>query len=145
MRNASKKLVPCSTHSIRRSLGMTMTVSTQPISSAERLLGLLHAALAFERERLGDHSDGERAEFAGEIGDHGRGAAAGAAAETRGDEHHVRAVERFENFFGVLERGFAADLGIRARAESFGELRAESAVLRAPATTSAPANRCWRR
>src|SRR5580700_8710438 len=34
MRNASKKLVPCSTHSIRRSLGITMTVSTLPISSA---------------------------------------------------------------------------------------------------------------
>src|SRR5487761_221165 len=33
MRNASKKLVPCSTHSISRSLGITMTVSTQPISS----------------------------------------------------------------------------------------------------------------
>ena len=29
------------------------------------------------------------------------------------------------NFFGVFERGFAADFGIRARAETFGELRAE--------------------
>ena len=42
-----------------------------------------------------------------------------------GDEHHVRAVERFENFLGVFERGFAADFGIGARAESLGELRAE--------------------
>ncbi len=91
----------------------------------QRLLGLLHAALAFERERLGDHGDGERAEFAREIGDHGRRAAAGAAAEAGGDEHHVRAVERFEDFLGVLERRLAADLGIRARAEPLGELRAE--------------------
>ena len=42
-----------------------------------------------------------------------------------GDEHHVRAVERFENFFGVLERGLAADLGIGARAQTLGEFRAE--------------------
>src|SRR5487761_178815 len=33
IRNASKKLVPCSTHSISRSLGITLTVSTQPINS----------------------------------------------------------------------------------------------------------------
>src|SRR5580704_7236133 len=33
MRNASKKLVPCSTHSIKRSFGITMTVSTLPMSS----------------------------------------------------------------------------------------------------------------
>ena len=49
----------------------------------ERLLGLLHAALAFEREGLGDDGDGERAEFAREIRDHGRRAAARAAAEAR--------------------------------------------------------------
>ena len=42
-----------------------------------------------------------------------------------GDEHHVRAVERFENFLRVFERGFAADLGIGARAQSLGQLRAE--------------------
>ena len=92
---------------------------------AERLLGLLQAALAFEGEGLGDYGDSERAEFAGEIGDYWSGAAAGAAAETGGDEHHVRAVESFENFFGILERGFAADFGIGAGAESFGELRAQ--------------------
>ena len=91
----------------------------------QRLLGLLHAALAFEREGLGDDRDSERAELAREIRDHGRSAAAGAAAETGGDEHHVRAVERFENFLGVFERSFAADLGIGARAQSFGQLRAE--------------------
>src|SRR5580658_11330093 len=91
----------------------------------ERLFGLLHAALAFEREGLRRDGDGECAEFAGKIRDDGRGATAGAATQARGDEHHVRAVERFENFFGVLERGFAADFGIRARAESFSEFRAE--------------------
>ena len=81
MRNASKKLVPCSTHSISRSLGITITVSTQPISSGERLLGLLHAALAFKREWLGDHRDRERAQFARQIRHHRRSAAAGAAAK----------------------------------------------------------------
>ncbi len=76
-------------------------------------------------KRLGGDGDGERAEFAGEIGDDRSGSAAGAAAETGGDENHVRAVERFENFFGVFERGFAADFGIGAGAESFGEFAAE--------------------
>src|SRR5271170_863180 len=91
----------------------------------ERLFGLLHAALAFEREGLRRNGDSERAEFAGKIRNDRSGAAAGAAAQTGGDEYHVRAIESFENFFRVLERGFAADLGIRAGAESFSELRAQ--------------------
>ena len=94
MRNASKKLVPRSTVSIRRSLGITMTVSTQPINSCNRLFGLQHAALAFEGEWLGDHGNAQRAEFAGQRSYHRRGAAAGAAAESGGDENHVRAFER---------------------------------------------------
>src|SRR5271156_134485 len=91
----------------------------------ERLFGLLHAALAFEREGLRRNGDSERAEFAGKIRNDRSGAAAGAAAQTGGDEYHVRAIESFENFFRVLERGFAADLGIGAGAESFSELRAQ--------------------
>ena len=84
------------------------------------MLGLLHAALAFESEGLGGDGDGERAEFAGQIGNDRSGSAAGAAAEAGGDEDHVRAVESFQNFFGVFEGGFAADLGIRTSAEAFG-------------------------
>jgi hypothetical protein len=44
----------------------------------------------FEVERLGDHADGEDAELLGRLGDHGRGAGAGAAAHAGGDEDHVR-------------------------------------------------------
>src|SRR5215472_17728335 len=51
MRNASKKLVPCSTHSINRSLGITMTVSTQPISS-------LSACSAWFMRRLPSKANG---------------------------------------------------------------------------------------
>ena len=120
-------------------------MSTQPISSAERLLGLLHAPLAFEGERLRGDRNGQRAELAREIRYHGRGAAAGAAAETGGDENHVRAVERFENFLGVFERGLAADFGIRARAQALSSASRPTAISRAPAKASAPANPCWRR
>ena len=102
-----------------------MTVSTQPTSSARACSALLHAALALEREGLGDHGDGERAEFAREICYDGRRAAARAAAEAGGDEDHVGAVERLEDFFGVFERGLAADLGVGAGAQPLGELGAE--------------------
>ncbi len=80
---------------------------------------MLHPPLAFEREGLGGNRHGKRAEFAGKIRNHGRSAASGAAAEAGGDENHVRAVERFENFLGVLKRGLAADFGICSRAQSF--------------------------
>ncbi len=125
MRNASKKLVPVLDAIHQALVGDDDDGVDAADQFGERLFGLLHAALAFERERLGDDGDGERAEFAGKIRDDRSRAAAGAAAETGGDEDHVRAIERFENFFRVFERGFAADFGIRARAEAFGELRAE--------------------
>src|SRR5207237_209608 len=147
MRKASKKLVPRSTVSINRSLGITMTVSTAPINSwsacsaciirrlpskmkgfvttatlsapsslaseaaagveaavaaiarvhkhlighhddavhdagavLERLLGLHHTAIAVEDDRGAAHVDAPRASELGALSDHGRGAAAGAAA-----------------------------------------------------------------
>src|SRR5467141_4140414 len=91
----------------------------------ERLLGLLLAALAFERERLGDHGDRERAELAGQRRDDGSSAAAGASAEAGGEKNHVRPFERLDDLVGVFERGFAAHLGIRARAGPCGELSAD--------------------
>ena len=84
-----------------------------------------HAALAFERERLGDDRDGERTHFAGQGGDDRRSARAGAAAEAGGDEHHVSAFERFDDLVGVLERGLAADFRIRPGAEAVGQLYAQ--------------------
>src|SRR5580704_5779863 len=83
----------------------------------QSLLGLQHAALALEREGLGNDGDAQRAKFTGERGHHRRRAAARATAETCGDENHVRAFECFNNFFGVFERRLATDLGIGARAE----------------------------
>ena len=91
----------------------------------QSLFGLQHAALAFKREGLGDHGDAQRAEFAGERSYHRRSAAAGASAEAGSDENHVRAFQRFDDFLGVFQRGFAADFGIGARAKTFGQFRAQ--------------------
>ncbi len=88
-------------------------------------LGLGHAPLAFEHERLGDDSDGEGSHLAGQGGDDGRSAGAGAATKASGDEYHVGAFEGFDDLVGVFERGLAADFGIRARAQAVGELHAE--------------------
>src|SRR5438874_619043 len=91
----------------------------------ERLLGLHHAALAFEQKRLCDHGYAQRAQFARKRSDHWRGPAAGAAAEAGSDENHVRAFECLDDFFRVFERSLAANLRIGARAESLSELGAE--------------------
>ena len=82
--------------------------------------GDAHAALALEVERLGDHADGEDAEFARRARDHRRGAGAGAAAHAGGDEHHVRAGEVVADLVDHLLGGGAADFGLRAGAEPFG-------------------------
>ena len=58
------------------------------------------------------------------LGDDRRGAGAGAAAHAGGDEHHVRAGEMIADLVDHLFRRGAADLGLRAGAEAFGDLRA---------------------
>src|SRR5439155_14068227 len=68
----------------------------------EGLLGLHHAALAFKSEGLRYHSHAQSPQFAGERSDHRRSAAAGASAKAGGNENHVRAFERFDNFFRVF-------------------------------------------
>ena len=83
------------------------------------------ALLALEAERLRDDADGERAELACELGDHGRGAGAGAAALAGRDEDHVGALERLLELVAALDRGLAADIGIRARAETARDLLAD--------------------
>ena len=88
-------------------------------------LRLLHAAFAFEGERLGDHRDGKRAHFARQRGDDRRSPRARASAKSGGDENHVRAFQRFNDFVGVFERSLAADFRIRARAEAIRQLHAE--------------------
>ena len=89
-------------------------------ASAER-----RAARAFERERLGDHADGQDALVARGLGDDRRGAGAGAAAHAGGDEAHVRAFERCDDLVERLFGGGAADLRPRAGAEALRDLEAE--------------------
>ena len=74
----------------------------------ERLLGLHHAALAFEDERFGDHGDAERAQFAGERSHHGRSAAAGATAKAAGYKNHVGVVYNFFQLFYAIFCGLPA-------------------------------------
>src|SRR5258706_3802939 len=91
----------------------------------QRLFGLHHAALAFKRERFCHDGDGQRAEFARKRSHHGRRHGTGASAESGRNENHVQSFERFNNFVGIFERGFASDLGIRTRAETFRKFRTE--------------------
>ena len=53
-----------------------------------------------------------------DVGDHRRGAGAGAAAHAGGDEQHVGAVDQLGDAVAVLHRGVAADLGLGAGAEA---------------------------
>ena len=80
-------------------------------------VGLLAAARALERERLGDDADGERTHLAGDARHDGRRAGAGAAACAGGDEHHVRALEVALDLVVVLQRGGAAEVRVRPGAE----------------------------
>ena len=117
-RNASRMLVRRSTIASSFSFGITMSVSTcsrrrSMPSSAWRALG------ALEVERLGDDADGQRADLVlGDLGDHRRGARAGAAALAGGDEDHVRALERLLDLVAALVGRAVADLGVGARAEA---------------------------
>ena len=88
-------------------------------------LGLARPAAALERERPRDDADGQRLELAGDLGDDRRAARAGAAALARGDEDHVRALERLLQLVARLGRGLAADGRVGAGAEPARRLRAD--------------------
>ena len=79
-------------------------------------LRLLHAALAFESEGLGDHRNRKGAHFAGQRGDDGSSSGSGAAAEAGSDEYHVGAFQGLDDLVGVLERRFAPDFRVGAGA-----------------------------
>ena len=100
---------------------MTISVSTQACRSLMPGLGDAHAARALELERLGDDADGEDALLAGRAGDDRRGAGAGAAAHAGGDEDHVRAGEVIDDLVDRLLGRGAADLRLRAGAETLGD------------------------
>ena len=107
--------------------------------------GDAHAPLAFEVERLGDDADGQDAGFLRAARDHRRRAGAGAAAHAGGDEHHVRALQVVADLVDHLLGGGAADLGLRAGAEAFGDVHAHLDDALGLRHASAPARRCWRR
>ena len=84
-------------------------------------LGVLHALTAFKHEGLGDHADGENAHIAGQFGDDGRRAGAGAAAHAAGDEYEIRALDDVGNLFAAFLGGVLAHVGVCARAQAFGQ------------------------
>ena len=81
------------------------------------LLGLVGAQLALEPERTRHDADGERADLAADLGDDGRSAGSGAAALARGDEDHVRALERFLELVATLLRGGLTDAWVGSGTE----------------------------
>ena len=93
-RKASTIEVCLSSTVSRRSLGITISVSTSSRSASMPFSACAPAARALEAERLGDDADRQGAELAGDPRDDGRGARAGAAAGAGGDEHHVGALEQ---------------------------------------------------
>ena len=91
----------------------------------DALLGGAGAAASLEGERAGDHTDGQRAQRAGDPGHDGRAAGAGAAALAGGHEDHVGALEDLLDLVGVVLGGPGADVGVGAGAEAAGELAAD--------------------
>ncbi len=118
MRNASTTEVSCWTTWSSRSFGITISVSTWSWSAEMPELRLLGALAALEGERPRDDADRQRSQLAGSLRDDRRAARPGAAALARGDEDHVRALERLLDLVAALERRGLADLGIRAGAEA---------------------------
>ncbi len=104
--------------------GMMIWVSTAFLQLEDAGLGVAHAALALEVERLGDHADREDAELFGHPGDDRCCAGAGAAAHAGGDEHHVRAREMIADLVDHLLGRGTADIRLGAGAETLGHLHA---------------------
>ena len=105
----------------------------QRIDLAEQLVdagdGLIHAALALELEGLGDDGDREDTGLAGNIGDGGSRARAGAAAHAGRDEDHVGILKGLGDVIAALLGGALADLGIAAGALTVGQLLADLDLL----------------
>jgi len=84
----------------------------------QTFLGLDHALLAFERERLRDNADGQASELLGNLCKQRGCTSAGAAAQSCGQEDHVRAVNGFADCFFALHRRLAAVVRISAGAQA---------------------------
>ena len=96
-------------------------------------LGLVAAARALELERPRDDADRQRADLAGDLGDHRRCAGAGAAAGAGGDEHHVGAAQQRLDLVVLVARGLPAEIRVGARAEPTGRCRRRCAACRGAA------------
>ena len=114
------------TTSLRRSLGIVMSVSTLSLEQLGRLLRVEPAARALEAERLGDDADRQRAQVTGDLGDDRRGAGAGPTTHAGGDEDHVRVLERLGDLLRVLLGGALADARVAAGAEAARDLVADA-------------------
>src|SRR5690606_19867186 len=85
-------------------------------------LGLRGSASTLERERAGDHTDGQGTQRAGDLGDDGSAARTGAATLTGGDEDHVGALERLLDLVGVVLGRLATLRRVRPGPEAPGEV-----------------------
>ena len=94
-----------------------MRVSQLSRSDGDAVFGLIAAPLALERERPGDHADRQRAQLAGDAGDDGRTAGAGATPFAGGDEHHVRPAKQFFDLVLGVIGGLAPDFRVGAGAQ----------------------------
>ena len=105
----------------------------QRVDLAEQLVdagdGLIHAALALELEGLRDDSNREDTGLAGDIGDGGCSAGAGAAAHAGRDEDHVGILKGLGDVVAALLGGALANLGIAAGALTMGQLLADLNLL----------------
>ncbi len=102
----------------------------------------LDALGAFEREGAGDHADGERADFLGDLRDDGGCAGAGAAAHAGGDEDHVTALERFVQLLRGFFGGLASHFRVAASAETAGGLVADAHLAWARWRGGGPGRQC---
>ena len=103
----------------RRSFGMAMTVSTDARSSSSPPLGL-HGSPFAPRTGKGFVTTAIVSAPSSLARDATTGAGAGSRPATQAGrhEHHVGAAERADELLGVLEGSLAADVGIRAGAET---------------------------
>src|SRR5699024_6029831 len=88
-------------------------------------VGLHTAATALEGERAGDHTDGQRAERAGDLGHHRSTTGASTTALTGGDEDHVCAADDLFDLLGVVLSRLLADLWVGAGAQPPGQLSSD--------------------
>ena len=125
-RNASRIVVRRSTIGSSCSFGITISVSTFSRSCWMPSRAWRARCVPSNANGRVTHADGQRADLVlGDLGDHGRGAGAGAAALAGGDEHHVGALQRLLDLVARLGRGAVTDVGVGAGAEALGQLVAD--------------------